>query len=235
MTVRRSWLPFVVMSVVALIALLIAGSRERPVRTFALGAPSQAPVAVLAPGTQVCEGPVVSQGRAQSVRIFGAATGSPALLTVEVRNAPTGHLAAIGVLNAGTVPGAYTGRLASAAPGGEPLDVCLGGGAHAFTLLGSAAIHPNIAISGKAPAVEFSLVLLNDDGQSLLGSLGTAFSRASLFRPGWVGTWTFWALALILLSTIALGALAIASAASADDLDDRRPPGPDLPLDSRQP
>jgi len=74
-------------------------------------------------------------------------------------------------------------------------------------------------MSGKKPGLEFSLVLFSGHGQSLLGALGKAFSRASLFRPSWIGAWTFWALAVALVATIAFGAVAIAAAASADSDD----------------
>ncbi|MFZ0042168.1 MAG: hypothetical protein WAK93_12740 [Solirubrobacteraceae bacterium] len=79
-----------------------------------------------------------------------------------------------------------------------------------------------VVMSGSTPGLEFSLVLLHHTGESLLGSLGKAFARASLFRPAWVGAWTYWALAGALLATIGVGAVAISAAADADDSDIHR-------------
>jgi hypothetical protein len=62
----------------------------------------------------------------------------------------------------------------------------------------------------------FSLVLLNDGSGSLLDSLSTAFARASLWRPGWVGAWTFWGLTVALVATFGLAVIAIADGARAD-------------------
>ena len=67
------------------------------------------------------------------------------------------------------------------------------------------------------PGEKFSLALLSDGDRSLLGSLPTAFSRASLWRPSWVGAWTFWVLAIALLATFGLAVVAVISAAGDDD------------------
>ena len=52
--------------------------------------------------------------------------------------------------------------------------------------------------------------------QSLFSMLPTIFRRAMLFRPTWVGAWTFWLLAAAVLGAFALGAVAVARASSAD-------------------
>jgi hypothetical protein len=227
MSIERTWLPFVALAVLALVALVIAGSRGIVQRTFALGAPHQNQVAVLSASQRICEGPVSSQGSFQSVEIWGAAVDRGTNLAVGIEDASGGGSLAGGRFRAKTAPSAYLVKLARSVPGGRPISVCLvNQGTATFTLLGSAAIHPGIVMSGKKPGLEFSLVLLSDKRQSLLGALGKAFSRASLFRPSWVGRWTFWVLAIGLLATIALGAMAIASAARADS-DDGSPAADD--------
>ena len=216
----RSWLPFVALAFAALVALLVAGSRGIVERTYALGAPHQNPVAVLSPSQRVCEGPVSSQGAVQGVGIWGSAVDGPTTLAVDVEDASGRTSLTAGRLEATTVPSGYRASLERSVPGGRPVSICVVNvGRNSFTLLGSGAIHPTIVMSGKKPGLEFSLILLKDHRQSLLGALGTAFSRASLFRPSWVGAWTFWVLAVALVATIAFGAVAIASAASADSND----------------
>lgn len=224
MSNARSWIPFVVLAGLALIALLIAGSRELGVRTFALNAPNQTPVAVLRPSHPLCQGPVSSRGPAQSVKIWGAAVGGPAGLTVDVSDSQTERLLADGRLRATVKPQAYQTRLSKTVPGGHPLRVCVTADTNSFSLLGSPAAHPNVVMTGGKPGFEFSLVLLHDTGQSFLGSLGAAFSRASLYRPTWVGSWTFWLLTGALVGLIILGAVAIRAAASADGEDQGQVP-----------
>jgi hypothetical protein len=216
MSTARVTLVFVALAAVALVALLIAGSSTLVLRTFALASPNQFPVAVVGQSGQVCEGPVTSQGRVQAVEIWGAAVATPAHVLVVVQDATTGEPLAAGRLDATAVPNAYTARLVAPVAGGRPLRVCLIPGTGSLTLLGSPAVHPNIVLTGGKPGLEYSLALLDDTDQSLLGSLGKAFSRASLFRPTWMGSWTFWLLAAALLGTVPLGAVAIGAAAGAD-------------------
>jgi hypothetical protein len=223
MSVRRGWLPCIGFAVIALVGLLVAGSQGLAVRTFALEAPNQYPIALLHPATRVCEGPVTSQGPARSVGIWGASALGSARLTIDVQDAGTHAVLASGDLEALNAQNEYTARLAHAVPGDRPLRICLTEDLNTFSLAGSPAVHPNVVMTGKATGQEFSLVLLSEN-RSLLGSLPTAFSRASLFRPSWVRSWTFWVLAIALLATFGLAAVAVASAVSASDEEDR-PPG----------
>jgi len=222
MRARHGWLPCTALAVIALVGLLVAGSQGLAVRTFALGAPNQYPIALLHPATRVCEGPVTSQGPARSIGIWGGSTGGLARLRVDVQDAGTHRVLASGDLEAPTVENEYTARLARAVIGDQPLRICLTEERNTFSLAGSPAVHPDVVMTGKVAGQEFSLVLLSGT-RSLLSSLPTAFSRASLFRPSWVGSWTFWVLAIALLATFGLAVVAVASADSASDDEDRPP------------
>ncbi|HET9125832.1 MAG TPA: hypothetical protein VFN65_13210, partial [Solirubrobacteraceae bacterium] len=68
---------------------------------------------------------------------------------------------------------------------------------------------------GVAPGTQFALVLTRR--ATFLGSLGTAFSRASLFKPSWVGAWTFWLLLALLGSTVPLAGAALVRALDDDE------------------
>jgi hypothetical protein len=218
---RRGLLPGIACAAIALVVLLIAALQHMAVRTASVGAPNNATVAVLHPATRVCEGPVTSQGSARSVGIWGASAGPTTRLTVDVQDAATSRLLAAGALQAAPVESEWTGRLAHDLPGGRPLRVCLTDDSGTFSLEGSGGSVPTVISTGIPTGQRFSLVLLSDGNRSLLRSLSTAFSRASLWRPSWVGSWTFWVLTFALLGTFAMGVVAVTAAA--DDDEDRPP------------
>ncbi len=221
---RRVWLPCLAVAAAAIAGLLLAGSRSQPVNTFALDAPNQFPLLTLKPGMRVCEGPVSSDAPVGGVGIWGASLGAPGRLTVDVL-APSGRSRlASGSLSAGTAEDEYTSRLEPVVPAHTPILICLRGETAAFSLAGSQAVNPKVVMTGPVAGKEFSLVLIAGGHPSLLSSLSTVFSRAELWRPSWVGSWTFWALAAGLLGAFGVGVLAVA-AASADDETDG--PGPE--------
>jgi hypothetical protein len=222
-SVRRGWLPCIGFALIAVAGLLVAGSRSSAVRVFALGAPNESHIAMLRPSEKVCEGPVTSPSPVRGVRIWGSSTGGRARLTVDVQDADNHQVLAFGSLEASPTAidapptkSEHTAHLSRAVPGNRPLRICLTEDVNTFWLEGSSAIHPSVEMTGKTTGEEFSLVLLGDK-RSLLSSLSTAFTRASLWRPSWVGSWTFWALAIGLLATFGLGIGAVASAAAEDD------------------
>jgi hypothetical protein len=219
----RRWvlLPATACAVIALAGLVIAGSRDLAVRTASADSPNQLTIATLRPGHAVCEGPLTSQGPARGAGIWGGATGSTATLTVTVRDAFTRKAIASGSLQAGAQEGEWTVRLDRHVPGGQPVQICLTEDVGAFSLVGSAVSVPGVTVTGIPTGQRYSLVLLSDQNRSLLGSLSLAFSRASLWRPSWVGAWTFWVLALALLMTFGLAVAAVVRAA-----DDDLPPPP---------
>ncbi len=155
--------------------------------------------------------------------IWGAAVRGPTVVEINVEDAANRRSLATGALIAMLAPSEYEAALVKSVPARRPLYICvIDRGANSFSLLGSPATHANIVMSGNKPGLEYSLVMLSGPNRSLLGSLGQAFSRASLFRPSWVGSWTFWVLAFALLGTIVLGAIAIGAATSTDDEEQQR-------------
>jgi hypothetical protein len=231
---RRRSLRFLVgLALLVVVALLVSAAVSGPVRTFALDVPNAIPVAQLHPSLRSCEGPVVSDGPAGSVGIWGAAASGRATLTVQVQDARTNRILATGPISATTGNGRYTAHLSRAVAGGRPLRICVLDDSGQFVLSGSTSAHPNIIMTGGVPGAEFSLVLLR--GRSLLDSLPLAFGRASLWRPSWVGGWTFWVLTIALLATFGLGVGAVLSAAAADDEDGDPPHFDDPPSDGVPP
>lgn len=233
MTPRLRLLALGGLALLAVLALLIAGSRSIAVRTASANVPNQNPLPVLRPGQTACEGPLVGHGPTHSVAVWGTSGPVRAHLTVTVQDAAT-H-AALGAGALGATPGIIerVAELVRDVPGGKPVRVCVTDEAGEFSMAGSTASAPGVVATGLPAGQHFSLVLLDDGSHSLIGSLSTAFSRASLWRPSWVGPWTFWVLTLALLATFGLAVFAVASAAGEDDIATRpRTPdglGPDAP------
>jgi hypothetical protein len=215
-TQTRAWAAFAASALVAAIVLAVLALQPLTVREFALDAPNQQQVALLTPGHQVCEGPITTPAPIQGIGIWGGAVTGSSQITATIEDASSHRPLATGTITAG---GASELRklLNATVPQGRAVRVCLRGRSGQLSLLGSPAVDAGVVIHGGAADSEFSLVLLRRSGQSLLGSLPLAFGRASLWRPSWVGSWTFWVLAGLLLTTILFGAVAIASAARDDE------------------
>jgi hypothetical protein len=219
MTRRRAWLPFTLFAVIALVALSVSGLRGGVIRAFALGVPNSKTVAVVGPHKRVCEGPINSPEAFQSVVLWGRYVGGKPL--VRIWNESSGHpkLIAAGPVEPSPpgVPGSYAAMLTTAVDRGVPVSVCVVDAGGHLKLQGSSPSYGGVVVAGAKSRVAFSLVLLDSQKHSFLGSLSLAFSRASLFRPSWVGPWTFWVLLILLLGAVPLGALAIAAAIRADE------------------
>lgn len=97
-------------------------------------------------------------------------------------------------------------------------------------LYGNRVVAHGVTMTGGPRRFQFSLILRKPPGTSFLGSLPTAFARASHFKLSWLGPWVFWLLCALLLSTIAIGSAAISAAARADAGGIVvKPPPPDTP------
>lgn len=205
------------LAVLTLGGLAIAGTRPMPVRTFALGAPNQTAVVVLQPGRRVCESNISSRGAFDQVGIFGASVGAPGRLAASIRARGDRRLSAIGSLVTTPTPAELFIPLSPRVAGGSPITVCLRNVSRAaFSLLGSPTVRPGVTMSGSHGKYEFSLVLRRSTGQSFLSSLPLAFSRAALWRPSWVGPWTYWTLLGLLVLAFPVAALTVAAATSED-------------------
>jgi hypothetical protein len=216
------------LAVLAILGLLAAGSRHVVVRTASADVPNQFPMPALRPGRQACEGPLTSHGPARSVGFWGAAASPLAQLTVTVRDATTHAIVASGSLAARSAETEWVAHLRRQVPGGLPLEICVADEAGTFSLAGSLGGAPGVVATGTAPRnALFSLATLDAGNHSLLSALPTAFARASLWRPSWVGSWTFWVLTAVVLATFGLGVVAVVNAADEDE--PPPPPGPDGP------
>jgi hypothetical protein len=222
----RPWLVFAGATTITLAVMIVFGLQQIAVRTVSLGVPNTERVAVVKPGAPVCQGPITSPSAARTVEVWGRPASGDPQATVLVR-----PVSGRGVIAQGLVepsPGSrprdsfsppvtaalfgYRARLNRNIPGGRSVQVCVQAKHGSFALQGWLALAPGVTMTGGKGGLQFSLVLLKPAGSTLLGSLPTAFARASLFKLSWLHPWVFWLLCALLLSTILFGSLAISAA-----------------------
>jgi hypothetical protein len=219
---RSSGLAALVATVVCgLIALALVAERDDRQLAFTIGVVPSIPAAELKSGETVCQSPIsVSQGFDRVSLQAGAPGSLGQPLTVSVLSAEGRR-----PLGRGRVPGGYFGPAEQAATVGEiaagqKISVCMrNAGARKVALYGNAgsAALPSAAVQkGRALDTDITLVFLDREPQSMLSLVPEVFERASLFRPGWVGPWLFWALSAAALLGVPL-LLARALTNSRDD------------------
>jgi len=223
MTHRRAWMPFAFLALLALVALLLSALRDGPVRAYAVGVPSVRRVALARPHHQACEGLIHSQRAFQSVVLWGTYVSGTPRVEVSVAHSGTKTLISGGLVERSPPggDGQFTAKLRSPVGAGQSVTVCVNDPGGELKLRGSTSGYSGVSITDSEPPQAFAMVMFEPGQHSVVGSLRLAFSRASLFRPSWVGPWTFWILLSLLLGAFPLAAAAIASAmrSEADDGD----------------
>jgi hypothetical protein len=222
----RGWFVFAGSTLITFVVLIGFGLRQVGQRSFSLGGPATI-VAVVQPGAPVCQQPITPPSTTRTVAVWGRAYNGSPQPTVVFRPVDGQGVAARGVL----VPSAasqyeYRARLNRNLPGGRSFRVCVQATGGGFGLWGDTAVSSRITMTGGGKGLLFSLVLWRSAGSTLLGSLPTAFARASLFKLSWLHPWVFWLLCALLLSTIVLGSVAIGAADREDTLADVGEPLP---------
>lgn len=196
--------------------LIVAGLQTIPVRTFALRVPDSGTAGIASPHHELCEGPIKSAAMASGVGVFAdPAAGSPVLtVTVFAGHRPI----AAGSRHADPRVRQQIVRLDQPIPAGRAVRICVRASYGALTVYGAGAQAPGVVMQGGNPGQQFSLVLTRPG--TFLGALSTAFTRAAIFRPSWVGAWTFWLLVALLGCTLPLAAIAVARAISDEEPDE---------------
>jgi hypothetical protein len=237
---RGAWIAVLVTAFAGVAALLVGrAGDERPLQQR-LGVFVQGPVAPLSPGHVACQVPVGLVDRTPAITFNPGTPQSqpgPAIL-VTLRDTRTGKIVASGRVAKGFDPRrAQTAKLSPAAPP-SVVSVCfrtLGPGR--VLLFGDSSVggaiferaqvkgkHPTITTSDavvdghRLPDKDIAMVFPRPQPKSVLAIVPEMFRRASLFRPGWLGAWTFWLLAaLIVIGAPLLLARAVASAGDDED------------------
>jgi hypothetical protein len=219
MTARRAGAGFAVVLTLGLIALLVAGAAAKSTRAWSLGVPNVGPVATVRGGQQACESPIRVPAGFGSLRVWASSVGGDALLAATVSDAQSSRVLARG--QTVVMPGAsdYPVELSANVPAGGSIRFCLTNTSPSpVYLYGSGQTNPSVHLTtaGKPIALGISLVAVAPQPRSLESQLSTVFSRAALFRPGWVREWTFWVLLVLVAAGLGLAGFAVAAAARQD-------------------
>jgi hypothetical protein len=195
-----------------------ATSHSVPV-AFTVG-PGPTPVAgELPPRAQACEQPIELLADADGVTFWvgtGARPGVPLEVTVRDLRKVGGRPLALRRVAGGYASHSPLSVRFPRLRKGRVVALCISNqGHHPATLSGGdTAPTSGTTFAGRSQPVDLTLVFFREHPPSTLGSVPTMFRRATLFRPGWVGTWTFWLLAaLVAIGVPLLCALALARAA----------------------
>ena len=199
--------------IVVIAALVVSGLLSTTTRTFTIRDPNFSPTVGVPAGHAACEAPITSDGAARGVEIFGKAVRGDPRVVVEVHSLNR-RVSASGLIHDPRASSEQDVRLNRPIPGGVPVRVCIRSLSGAYELKGSGAVDPQIHATGVADGTQFSLLLTRS--QTLFSSLPTAFARASIFRPDWVGPWLFWLLLALLAAAFVTAGIGIRTASDAD-------------------
>ena len=231
---RRAIAGVVAVLVVGLIAVVGVGLTHGSSLVYSLGVSAAGPAVVPQPGSVACQTPISVPDGAAFDRVGFTLTTyeqpGPELL-VEVRTVDGGRRLASGTLPEGYRDGAKVievGRVATRAP----IEVCLRNrGAVPVAVYGQATIaspRTHATLDGETHTADMAITL-NREQRSFLALLPTMAERASVFRAGWVGPFTYLVLAVLvvigvpLLLVRGIGAAAQADEPSAERREDEPP------------
>ena len=232
MSGRANVLVVAAVAILGVAGLLLAAGNDGRSTAFSLDIAPAGPVSVLQPGQAACQGPITPPSSFAFVQpwIYPAlATGAittgsipGAAVDLTVRDAVTNTILASGPIAAQYVRPIFPiVALDRTIPSGRRIRVCLRSrGPGTVDLMGDPL--PNQAlrdddgnVTGE-PRAAISLLFLRQRPRSLLSLVPTVFTRASLFRPGWVGPWTYWLLSAVLLGAFVLTGVAVTRATRSD-------------------
>ena len=214
---RRALVAFALTLALGLVAVLAFGLLKENDLAFTLDVQPNILAADLGPTSTVCQRPVQVREPFTSIEFFVGTyeqPGSRLIFTVrdETRE-PLGR----GVLAAGypdgSRPTVNVGRIGA----GQRVAVCVrNDGSRRVALFGgSGAAAPGSAafLDGESTETDVYLRFLEERPTSLLALVPQMIERASVFKPGWVGEWTYWALmALVMIGVpVALGLSIVAT------------------------
>lgn len=223
---RRPVLVLLGLCLAAVLALVVvAGARETRL-AFTLGVTPSVALRAIEPGQTGCQGPidVPAGGAFDAVEIpLGTYRRPGPALAVTVRGEPGGEVLARGRLARGypdVADGLQRIALDREVPAGGAITVCLrNAGAARVAPYGNLDISvafSTYTVDGEPTSSDVA-IRFQQPAQSLLSRFGQVADRAALFRPGWVGPWTYWLLAaLVALGIPALLAVALRGALRAD-------------------
>ncbi len=206
MSVRATVITFVAVAVVGASALFAAAGADQRWTAFSPNVPPSQPIKMLGPGGQACQGPLKAIVGFGSVRTWVASIARPT---------PALWLGVYSPRGATIATGRTEARHGQFVEVTFNLDATVAGGRRFVLCIHSAGPQP-VTLLGANERLAF--LFLRHDPESLLSLLPTVFRRAALFRPAWVGAWTFWLLLAGLLAAFVAGGVAVVQATRSDAL-----------------
>jgi hypothetical protein len=216
---RDGVVTLLVVGVLGLAGLAATAASDDRELAFTIGVVPTIPAATLDPGDTVCQSPIsVSESFTRVGLRTGAPRGLGQPLALSVRAADGDRVLAEGRIVGGFPDRADLTTAVGPVASGQRVAVCVrNSGSRPANVYGNAAAAapPSEAkLDGRTLDTDLAIVFLKTDGRSMLAELPDVFDRASVFKPGWVGPWTFWALsALVLLGVPLLLARALSESA----------------------
>jgi hypothetical protein len=202
---KAALISFAIAVVVGLAWLLKTAAGDERVVAWSLGVPSSGVAAKIVPNARVCQEPIDLPVEAGSVVFPVATDGRPGQpLDVTVRT-PSGRILGRGKVPGGYVDGAPQEALLDrvAGPAGRSAVCIANEGDQPVFIYGSDNVtFSHTIVDGSLNPVDLDLRFLYKKPRPFIDLIPDAFDHAALFRPGWVGAWTFWAL----LAFLAIGA-----------------------------
>jgi hypothetical protein len=193
---------------VALLFVLLAGGWLIGTRVHLVGTNSTAPrysLPALTPGHKLCLKGLTLPANANAIGLLLAAKpGAPSPVTLTLQAAGRTQVAR------GEAPAVgFGGRFRFAAPGREvPASACLTTARSLVAESGTFSTNSGTGaafLDGKPVGGMLTVSYLHLPSRRLLSALPAAAHRASLFRAGFVGAWTYWLLAALVLIAWAVG------------------------------
>jgi len=170
--------------------------------------PTQVAV-VLDPGERACQRPIDAAADARGVRFQVGTFGAPGPALAVQAGPPAGRERVTVLVPAGYAD--VTWQRASLGRGvfeGERIELCvLNRGDRRVALYGgpAQAARTSSAYAGdRRLTTDIALVFERARARSAVALVPTAFERATLWHPGWVGAWLFWLLLGALIAGIPL-------------------------------
>ncbi|MEA2396525.1 MAG: hypothetical protein QOK25_81 [Thermoleophilaceae bacterium] len=225
---RRAIVLFAVLVAAGIGALTWSVGAADRVVAYSPGVPPSHVAAVVPPGHEVCQTPLPLPAPTDAVSLQVGTNHRPGIpLRVIVRDLH-GRPLAEGGIGAGYQDGGIQTARFRTVPAGSTVSLCIRdvGRAPVYPYGSDSASDSGTVQDGRRGTVDLAITFFRPRPRSALSLVPAAFRHASVFRFDWVGAWTYWVLAaLLVLGVPVLCAFAIRDAERGADEVDRRDAG----------
>lgn len=214
---RRRWsvggvIVFGALMLAGLACLAVAAVTEQRATAFSVDVPAADPVAIVSPGQRVCQQRIAVPANTDGLTAWmapGPTTGASFEVTLSGEDAPSVRTTLRPESATPTTSlAALKARFSPAIGAGRDVQLCVRSTSRRVVELLGGPVRGGsgaLVLGGKKSPYSLALVFRSPHPRSVLSLMPTMFARAALFKPGWVGAWTFWVLLVAILSAGVLG------------------------------